>query len=292
MAMDETWRDPTAAWWAKTARAQKHIGDASRAAAEYEQAHPYEIRQERTGRPGEVAFSFHLRKPVPVELLTIIGDVVHNMRSCLDSVAFELARQHLGGTMTDKQERAAQFPIVIDRGEFDEFFDGHKLRKQMYGQRERDTMRCVQPFAIPDEAASCGVKWTTPPDEEYRINELARLNHISNVDKHRRLPLLSWYLDIVHWFGEDPGITWRTDRKQFTAISDNDVIGYLTTSSGDASQVPEPTIKLQLALADDPGYPHDLIDVLGRWHEYLVGWVLPRMFAVADGHPPPVLIAG
>lgn len=292
LTMDESWRDPTAAWWAKSARALKHVGDACLAAAEYEQEHPYEVRRETTDRPGEVAFRFHLLKPVPVELLTIIGDAVHNMRSCLDSVAFELARQHLGGAMTDKQERAAQFPIVVDRGEFDEFFGGHKLRRQMYGQRELDTMRCVQPFAIREEAAEYEVDWTTSPEEEYRINELARLNHISNVDKHRRLPVLSWYLDIVYWAGEAPGITWRTDRKPFTAIGSNDIIGYLTTISGDISQVPEPVIQLQLALADDPGYPHDLMNVLERWHQYLVGWALPRMFAVADGNPPPILIMG
>src|SRR5215469_15790721 len=129
------------------ARALKHIRDADSVASAYESAKPYEIRREATDRPGEVAFRFRLLKPVPVELLTIIGDAIHNMRSSLDSVAFELARQQLGGTMTDRQERAAQFPIAQDRAGFDDFFDSHKFRMQMYGQRERDTMRCVQPFA-------------------------------------------------------------------------------------------------------------------------------------------------
>src|SRR5215471_4796135 len=174
VTMSESWRDPTAAWWAKAARALKHIRDADSVASAYESAKPYEIRQEATDRPGEVAFRFRLLKPPPVELLTIIGDAIHNMRSSLDSVAFELARQQLGDTMTDRQERAAQFPIAQDRAEFDDFFDSHKFRRQMYGQRERDTMRCVQPFAIREEAAAYGVDWATSPEEEYRINELAR----------------------------------------------------------------------------------------------------------------------
>ena len=290
--MSESWRDPTAAWWAKAARALKHIRDADSVASAYESAKPYEIRREATDRPGEVAFRFRLLKPVPVELLTIIGDAIHNMRSSLDSVAFELARQQLRGTMTDRQERAAQFPIAQDRAEFDDFFDSHKFRRQMYGQRERDTMRCVQPFAIREEAAADGVDWATSPAEEYRINELARLNHLSNVDKHRRLPLLAWYLDLVYWTGDDPDITWRPAHQPFTAIADCNIIGYMTSRSGDRTCVPEPTIELQLALADDPGYPHDLMRVLERWHQYLVSWVLPRMFAVADGNPPPILIAG
>jgi hypothetical protein len=62
--------------------------------------------------------------------------------------------------------------------------------------------------------------------------------------------------------------------------------------SADDSLIPEPVIELNLALADDPGGPHDLAGTLEHWHSYLVGWVLPRIFAVADGHPPPVMIMG
>jgi hypothetical protein len=97
-------------------------------------------------------------------------------------------------------------------------------------------------------------------------------------------------MDLVYWTGDDPDITWRPAHQPFTAIGDSSIIGYMTSRSGDRTRVPEPTIELQLALADDPGYPRDLMRVLERWHQYLVSWVLPRMFAVADG--PPILIAG
>jgi hypothetical protein len=287
--VNQSWRDPTAAWWAKASRAAKHIGDAVSLASAYELANPYEIRRENGEQAGEVAFRFRMSRPVPAELLTIIGDAIHNMRSSLDSVAFELALQHLGGAMTDEQERAAQFPICKDRTTFDKFFDRDRpVRKTMYGQRERDTMRCVQPFAFREEGEALGVEWVRSADEEYRVDELARLSHLSNVDKHRRLPLLAWYLDIVYWPGGDPEVTFRTDREPYTAIGDSDVICCMASKSGDRLRVPQPTIELKLALADDPGYPHDLTQVLDRWHQYLVNWVLPRMFAVADGNPPPI----
>jgi hypothetical protein len=48
---------------------------------------------------------------------------------------------------------------------------------------------------------------------------------------------------------------------------------------------------MRLALAEDPGYTDEVVGVLERWHSYLVSWVLPRIFAVADGNPPPIMIA-
>jgi hypothetical protein len=290
--MDTTWRDPTAAWWAKAARALKHISEAGLVASAYGQASPYQICREDSHEPGEVAFRFRLLKPVPVELLTIIGDAVHNMRSSLDSVAYELARQYLGGIMTDDQQRAAQFPIMKDPAAFGRFFNRDAIRRQMYGQRERDTMRCVQPFAFREEFAALGVELPTTPEEQFRMDELARLSHLSNVDKHRRLPLLAWYMNIAYWPGDDPDISWRTGRQPYTAVSDGDIVACMASKSGDRSRIPDPVIELKLALADDPGYPHDLMAVLERWHQYLVTWVLPRMFAVADGHPPPVAFMG
>jgi hypothetical protein len=46
MAVDQSWWDPTAAWWAKAARALRHIGEAGSVASAYELASPYEIRRE------------------------------------------------------------------------------------------------------------------------------------------------------------------------------------------------------------------------------------------------------
>jgi hypothetical protein len=68
--------------------------------------------------------------------------------------------------LTEDQQRAAQFPICIDRASFDEFFDKHRLRRGLFGPRERDALRCVQPFAIREEAAALGVDWITSPQDE------------------------------------------------------------------------------------------------------------------------------
>jgi hypothetical protein len=150
----------------------------------------------------------------------------------------------------------------------------------------------VQPFAIREEAADLSIDWGTSPEEDYRFDELARLSVLSNVDKHRRLPLLAWYADFVYWLGEPNCWSWRpgstSDLAPRPRCRDRP-----HGSHGDGTEPPpEATIEVNPALADDPALPHSLVQTLERWHQYLVSWVLPRMFAVADGNPPPILITG
>src|SRR5579871_7392 len=101
----------------------------------FDESTAFSVSREVTDKPNIVAFRFHIRQEIPVVLLTAIGDAVHNMRSALDAVAYELARQYLNDQMTDKQKGASQFPIFKTGAEFDEFF-AHKDRRDMYGDQE------------------------------------------------------------------------------------------------------------------------------------------------------------
>src|SRR5258708_24565131 len=239
----DSWRDTTAAWWAKAARAQRHIQDIGSMMAAFGQATAFEIRREPSDEPGKVAFRLHVIEPVPTQLLTTIGDALHNMRSCLDSVAYELARRHLGHGMTDKQQGATQFPICPDRAQFDSFLS-RKDQRDLYGEHERHALRCVQPFALREEAAAHGVTFATTPEEEYRIDVLARLSHVNNLDKHRPLPLLAWFLDFVYLTGEAPGFGWSLTRPKPAGLQHNDVIGYPTFPEGDRD--PSPNLKIEM----------------------------------------------
>ncbi len=95
----------------------------------------------------------------------------------------------------------------------------------MYGPQERDAMRCVQPFAIAEEAAEYGVEWATTPAEEYKINKLARLSKLSNIDKHRRLTLVAWYVDLVYWTGPKP-TSWRPAQYPDAGLEDGSLLGH------------------------------------------------------------------
>ena len=286
MRMDESWWDCTAAWWAKAERALTHIQNVGEMAAAFEQSPAYQIRHE-VPEPGRVLATFHVLKPMPVQLLTAIGDALHNLRSSLDSMAYELARRHLGDQMTERQQSATRFPICKDKADFDKFLNDGR-RRDLWGEREQNTLRCVQPFALREEAGHFGVAFATPPEEEFRIHALARLSHLNNLDKHRRLPLLAWSAEIIYMTGDTNECMWVRASPVRSMLRDGDMVGEATYPPDRSS--PSVAAEIKLALAEDFGYTQGLVSSLKNWHGYLTGWVLPRMFAVADGNPPPMMI--
>lgn len=157
----------------------------------------------------------------------------------------------------------------------------------MYGDQEKKALRCVQSFALREEAGTHGVDIQADPHLEFVTDELHRLHTLSNVDKHRRLPLLAWYLGFHYW--DNPECTWQYARHPHAELQDEALVGYLTNSS-QGSPAAQVTFEFKLSFIDDPGYRQDLISVLTRWHDYLTSWVLPRIFIVAEGNPPPIFI--
>jgi signal transduction histidine kinase len=86
---------------------------------------------------------------VPPEISTTIGDILHNLRSALDSLAYEMALRGRDRPMTKKQERACVFPVKETPEQFDEFFDrgskreGDRIRAALYGDRARAALRII-----------------------------------------------------------------------------------------------------------------------------------------------------
>lgn len=158
----------------------------------------------------------------------------------------------------------------------------------MYGEAERSALRCAQPFALREEAAGLGVSWATSPQEDYRINELARLSRLNNLDKHRYLPVLAWYADFPYFTDMVPAC--RLELRRHVPLQDGDLVGNLTFAEDAVDPSAKLVIEMGLAFADDPGYATDFLDALDRWHSYLTGWILPRIFSVAEGSPPPIVM--
>jgi len=289
--MSGDWRDPDAAWWAKAGRARQHILDLGRQVLAFDPGSAYEVVPESRPDTGDGAHIIDLRLRVlrkpPTEMLTTIGDALHNMRSCLDSIAFELATRHTGGSMTDKQERAIQFPICETSDDFEEFLDD-KRRQPLFGPVERKALRCVQPFSFSEEAAQHGVTWPTPAAVEYMFNPLHRLSQLNNLDKHRYLPLIAWHFEYAFLRGEQADLTLRTSRE--APVSDGGIMGAATWSGTGPDPVARLTIKMGMTLADDPGGATGLLGALESWHGNLTGWIVPRIFLVAAGNEPPIMI--
>jgi hypothetical protein len=48
-------------------------------------------------------------------------------------------------------------------------------------------------------------------------------------------------------------------------------------------------IEMELTFASDIGYADNFLRAVTSWRDNLTAWILPRIFAVADGNPPPVM---
>jgi hypothetical protein len=93
----------------KIQRAKKHLGDLEVARDGFVQSKPYIIDRKPNTKPGHEGFDLYFMTqidPVPDEISTIFGDAIHNLRSALDHLAFQLVEVG-GGKVSDQ----TSFPI-------------------------------------------------------------------------------------------------------------------------------------------------------------------------------------
>jgi len=204
-----------------------------------------------------------------------------------------LACHHVG-EMSDEQEAATAFPIRIDEPAFNRFFEKvvkGVLRGDLYGEAERNALRCVQPFALTDEARSLGVERSTEPREDLLTDHAYALNTLWNIDKHRRLPGLTWATGMMWLSGDTTACRWVSHVGESVAVQDGTVLGKLHGLPGSGRPQADHHQEMELVLTDDPSpYSSPLVQRLEQLHRSLLGWVIPRIFIVADGSPPPILI--
>lgn len=153
---DPTWMDPTASWQAKLSRAGSHLESLARQVEEFRQSQPYSVTPGPTEKPGRLAHRLRYLKPVPVEISTTIGDVLHNQRSALENLAFELAKSSRGG---DNGRRKATATIeCTNSGSVISPIGtaGGRLPPTSPGRAARTTTPPARPCADTDAAESQG----------------------------------------------------------------------------------------------------------------------------------------
>lgn len=280
------WADPKAAWWAKVRRVAVHITDVKASLAEYERRNPWNIDTRPGPDANQTTYVLRVHAQVPSDLITKIGDAVHNLRTALDAVAYELGRGHVAGTLTEKQEQATEFPLCKDQQDFDKWCEA-RGRADLYGDAERNALRCVQPFAIDDEARVLGIDVPIDPATTLRTDGLYRLHRISVIDKHRRLPIVSLVPDLTYWPGPENGDTYQWQPLRATAYEDGTDLGVFTNATGTTPPLVGAVIDMRLNFSDDPGYGQSITVSLDGWLRTISGWVLPRMMVTAEGDKPP-----
>jgi hypothetical protein len=153
----------------KLDRARNHLQ-----ALEYESdawldSKPYRLTEEPGTRRYEKVLFAELLQPVPSRLAPIIGDCVHNLRSALDNLAYELAIAYTGEPLPTNIEKSSGFPILFRDNEGSKKRVNHMIRG-MHPEAQA-IIRRLQPHRPTDNASPADPLWL--------------LNELSNKDKHR-----------------------------------------------------------------------------------------------------------
>jgi len=147
-----------------------------------EQPKPYATRRDRQNRGNDVVdvYTFHILESPPLAFSAIISDILHNLRSALDSLVFALGEAQQGGTLPSKMARDSAFPIANRI----EDFDPRKIR-------------AVSPDAVTEIERLQPYHRADP-----ETHRLAVLHRLSNLDKHRSLRLAFFSLSTTGWYSE------------------------------------------------------------------------------------------
>jgi hypothetical protein len=299
----EPWMlDPEAAWWAKLRRADEHLIVVADFFHDFQATEPYTLTPEDTDNPDEVAYRLRVHREAPADLMTVVGDVLHNLGSALDSLAFGLAVRSVDRELTEEEEGATQFPICETPDTYGEFFgDGkrpdkwQRMRGDLYGPRARKALRAGQPFYWAEQASS----WTDDERRQHYADnhdwsELRRLRRLNNIDKHRRLPALLVGWPGLFYFGSDEGDNTRFRWGQMPPENDT-ILCYLTGPKAKQTRLHH---EFALVLSDDPTHrphedreyqPQDCMDLLRGFAQEVrvtTGRVL-QVYAHGAGATPP-----
>jgi hypothetical protein len=158
----------------KMRRAVEHLHAFNQTVYWWLRDHPYRIEQEIDAETGSAQVVVRAIRQPPERLSLMLGDAIQNFRSGLDHLVVDLARAHSGGHLMPRVESDLQFPITTSRTEF----------KAAYTARAR--LGCVPPRAAAFIQRMQPYRRGIDP----AAHPLWLLQQLSNIDKHRRLPLL------------------------------------------------------------------------------------------------------
>ena len=102
----------------KLAWGRKHIDALDEAIGVFVQSDPYVLSGKYDAEQADYVAWISDATPTPVGWSLMIGDIVHNLRSALDSLIYALAVRNLRRAPEGKEAKALQFPIVDAIGDW------------------------------------------------------------------------------------------------------------------------------------------------------------------------------
>ena len=151
----------------KLGRAWRHFNEADGLLADYKNPEPYEIRREENPDTG-LSFWITLTKKPPDDISLAAGDCIHNLRSALDHIIYELSCHTAGQHVAD-----TAFPILVSPRNW-KSISGQQLHAVPRPALKR--IEVLQPFQGLDAKY-----WTR--------ERLLHVHQLDIADKHRNLNL-------------------------------------------------------------------------------------------------------
>jgi hypothetical protein len=152
----------------KLAWASYHLDRFEAEVREWRERHTHRYESHFDRESGKQIVRIRFPEPVPTEFRLIIGDCLHNLRSALDNLAYELAvSEHGSSPLPGRHERRSEFPI---------------FGKRKWSVRERrEKIGCINP------RAQAIIQRLQPyrRGDKYASDPLWMLNELNNMDKHR-----------------------------------------------------------------------------------------------------------
>lgn len=128
------------------------------------------LRREYDAAQGAVVYRIDRTMEVPDHWPLIVGDAIHDLRSALDHLMWQLAIVHLGRVPTAREARNIQFPEVR---KLKDFATDRYLK--YINTSDIDRIKPFQPYRRLNRG---------------QLHPLPKLVRLSNIDKHRRIHLL------------------------------------------------------------------------------------------------------
>jgi hypothetical protein len=204
-------------------RAWDHFEALDKVVTAYFNRDPHLILRYEDPENGDEVWEAWVREPIPIELPTLIGDCVHNLRAALENAAWNFA-------LTKKAKPRNDTAFVICHSATD--FQGKSAKIQDLPTAARNVIKELQPYK------------RTPNDP--RADPLWILERLWNDDKHRAPHVVTGVLggsalNIV----EMSGVSGFSDGVNYGPFEDGDEIARLKING----RTPESTVNVEAEFA-------------------------------------------
>jgi hypothetical protein len=245
---------------AKLKRAEEVFDELSGSLLRFLESRPYISEGGFDLASSEWVLRFRVRESPPLRWGVLIGDVVHNMRSALDHLAWQLVLLNAAQPTT-----RTQFPIYGDEAAY----------------RRESAQQVVDGISDDDKAAIEELQPFRHPRGADKPHHLSVLQELSNVDKHRvvHTTLVQTAGSQFRIYGLEDVSGIRDLRPQFGVLEDGAEIvriGVVAAGASPRLQV-DAELDLDVVFADDESavYDESVLGVLLELREY-VGAIIDR----------------